>query len=91
MAPCAEAPRCAISALDKVHRCGAGYVQRTDDARECHCWEPDDSAEKIETIHANNGFRIMVPMTQFGTLPDELVKKSTQMFAEEVAPKLRAL
>jgi hypothetical protein len=33
----------------------------------------------------------MVPMTQFGTLPDELVKKSTQMFAEEVAPKLRPL
>src|SRR5262249_21310441 len=47
--------------------------------------------EKIEAVHAKTGFRIMVPMTQFGTLPDELVKKSTQMFAEEVAPHLRPL
>jgi alkanesulfonate monooxygenase SsuD/methylene tetrahydromethanopterin reductase-like flavin-dependent oxidoreductase (luciferase family) len=47
--------------------------------------------EKIEAIHAKTGFRIMVPMIQFGTLPDELVKKSTQIFAEEVAPKLRSL
>ena len=52
---------------------------------------PATVREKIEAIHAETGFRIMVPMTQFGTLPDELVKKSTQMFAEEVAPKLRAL
>ena len=29
--------------------------------------------------------------TRFDTLPEELVKKSTRMFAEEVAPKLRAL
>ncbi len=52
---------------------------------------PATVREKIEAIHAKTGFRIMVPMTQFGTLPDELVKKSTQMFAEEVAPKLRSL
>jgi alkanesulfonate monooxygenase SsuD/methylene tetrahydromethanopterin reductase-like flavin-dependent oxidoreductase (luciferase family) len=47
--------------------------------------------ERIESIHAKTGFRIMVPMTQFGTLPDDLVKKSTQMLAQEVAPHLRAL
>jgi alkanesulfonate monooxygenase SsuD/methylene tetrahydromethanopterin reductase-like flavin-dependent oxidoreductase (luciferase family) len=47
--------------------------------------------EKIEAVHARTGFRIMVPMTQFGTLPDDLVKKSTQMFAQEVAPHLRHL
>jgi alkanesulfonate monooxygenase SsuD/methylene tetrahydromethanopterin reductase-like flavin-dependent oxidoreductase (luciferase family) len=52
---------------------------------------PATVREKIEAIHAKTGFKIMVPMTQFGTLPDELVKKSTQMFAEEVAPKLRPL
>jgi alkanesulfonate monooxygenase SsuD/methylene tetrahydromethanopterin reductase-like flavin-dependent oxidoreductase (luciferase family) len=52
---------------------------------------PATVQEKIEAIHAKTGFRIMVPMIQFGTLPDELVKKSTQMFAEEVAPKLRSL
>jgi alkanesulfonate monooxygenase SsuD/methylene tetrahydromethanopterin reductase-like flavin-dependent oxidoreductase (luciferase family) len=47
--------------------------------------------ERIEAIHAKTGFRIMVPMTQFGTLPDALVKKSTQIFAEEVVPHLRPL
>jgi alkanesulfonate monooxygenase SsuD/methylene tetrahydromethanopterin reductase-like flavin-dependent oxidoreductase (luciferase family) len=52
---------------------------------------PATVRERIEAVHAKTGFKIMVPMTQFGTLPDELVKKSTQMFAEEVAPKLRPL
>jgi alkanesulfonate monooxygenase SsuD/methylene tetrahydromethanopterin reductase-like flavin-dependent oxidoreductase (luciferase family) len=52
---------------------------------------PGTVREKIEEVHAKTGFRIMVPMTQFGTLPDELVKKSTQMFAQEVAPRLRRL
>ena len=52
-------------------------------------WGLMKASDSIEAIHAKTGFRIMVPMTQFGTLPDDLVKKSTQMFAQEVAPHLR--
>lgn len=52
---------------------------------------PATVRERIESVHARTGFRIMVPMTQFGTLPDPLVKKSTELFAKEVAPHLRAL
>ena len=56
-----------------------------------HRREPGDGSGKDRSDPRQDGLRIMVPMTQFGTLPDELVKKSTQMFAEEVAPKLRSL
>ncbi len=57
----------------------------------CIVGGPATVAEKIAAVNAKTGFKIMVPMIQFGTLPDALVKKSTQIFAEDVAPKLRAL
>jgi hypothetical protein len=46
---------------------------------------------RIEEAHAETGFRNTICMLQFGTLPDELVRKSTRLFAEEVMPKLRRL
>lgn len=46
---------------------------------------------KLEEAHAQSGYKKLICMMQFGTLPDELVRKSTQMFADEVMPKLRAL
>ena len=64
-----------------------GLLQRGN----CIVGSPATVREKLEALHARTGFRIMAPMIQFGTLADELVKKSTQMFGEEVAPKLRHL
>ena len=52
---------------------------------------PATVREKIEAAHARSGFKVLVAMIQFGTLPDPLVRKSTQLFAEEVMPKLRGL
>jgi alkanesulfonate monooxygenase SsuD/methylene tetrahydromethanopterin reductase-like flavin-dependent oxidoreductase (luciferase family) len=46
---------------------------------------------RLEEAHAQSGFKTAICMLQFGTLPDELVRKNTQMFAEEVMPKLRHL
>ncbi|MBM3609096.1 MAG: LLM class flavin-dependent oxidoreductase, partial [Alphaproteobacteria bacterium] len=57
----------------------------------CIVGSPDTVASKIAEIHEHTGFKIMIPMIQFGTLPDPLVKKSTQLFAQEVIPKLRHL
>lgn len=50
---------------------------------------PDTVRARIEEANAQSGFENLVCMLQFGTLPDELTQKNTQMFAEEVMPKLR--
>jgi alkanesulfonate monooxygenase SsuD/methylene tetrahydromethanopterin reductase-like flavin-dependent oxidoreductase (luciferase family) len=52
---------------------------------------PSTVRARLEEAHGQTGFRNTICMLQFGTLPDELVRKNTQMFAEEVIPKLRAL
>jgi len=52
---------------------------------------PNTVREKIETAHARSGFKNLVCMVQFGTLPDDLVRKNIQMLSEEVMPKLRPL
>ena len=52
---------------------------------------PATVREKIEAAHARSGFQKLVMMMQFGTLPDELVRKNIQIFAEEVIPQLRSL
>ena len=52
---------------------------------------PATVREKIEAAHARTGFKNLVTMVQFGTLPDELVRKNIQMLSEEVLPKLKAL
>ncbi len=57
----------------------------------CIVGSPKTVAARIREVHERTGFRIMVPMIQFGTLPDDLVRKSTALFAAEVAPQLRGL
>ena len=57
----------------------------------CIVGSPKTVAARIRELHERTGFRLMVPMIQFGTLPDELVRKSTKLFASEVAPALRGL
>jgi alkanesulfonate monooxygenase SsuD/methylene tetrahydromethanopterin reductase-like flavin-dependent oxidoreductase (luciferase family) len=52
---------------------------------------PATVREKIEAVHAKSGFTAMVTTIQFGTLPDALARKSIEMFAKEVRPKLRGL
>lgn len=52
---------------------------------------PETVRRKIEEAHAKSGFKLLVTMIQFGTLPDHLVRKSTELFAREVMPKLRPL
>ena len=52
---------------------------------------PETVRRKIEEAHAKSGFKLLVTMIQFGTLPDHLVRKSTELFAKEVMPKLRPL
>ena len=57
----------------------------------CIVGSPKTVASRIRELHERTGFRLMVPMIQFGTLPDDLVRKSTKLFASEVAPALRGL
>jgi alkanesulfonate monooxygenase SsuD/methylene tetrahydromethanopterin reductase-like flavin-dependent oxidoreductase (luciferase family) len=46
--------------------------------------------EKLEQYQKEIGFGYLLPTMQFGTLPHELVKKSTEIFAKEVIPHFRA-
>ena len=57
----------------------------------CIVGSPKTVAARIRELHERTGFRLMVPMIQFGTLPDDLVRKSTRLFASDVAPALRGL
>ena len=45
--------------------------------------------EKIEKYQKEIGFGYLLPMMQFATLPHELTKKSTEIFAKEVIPHFR--
>jgi hypothetical protein len=45
--------------------------------------------EKLEEAYARSGFEKLLVMSQFGTLPDELARKSIAIFAKEVIPRLR--
>jgi len=53
------------------------------------CGSPATIREQIERYHSEIGFGYLLTTMQFGTLPHELVKKSTTLFAEEVMPYFR--
>ena len=53
------------------------------------CGSPATLREKIETAQDEIGFGNILNNLQFGTLPHELVRKSTTLFAEEVIPHFR--
>jgi alkanesulfonate monooxygenase SsuD/methylene tetrahydromethanopterin reductase-like flavin-dependent oxidoreductase (luciferase family) len=44
---------------------------------------------KIEEVRDKTGLGILLPMFQFGVLPDDLAKRNIEMFAAEVMPHLR--
>ena len=45
---------------------------------------------KIEEVRDKTGLGILLPMFQFGVLPDDLAKRNIEMFASEVMPHLRS-
>jgi alkanesulfonate monooxygenase SsuD/methylene tetrahydromethanopterin reductase-like flavin-dependent oxidoreductase (luciferase family) len=50
---------------------------------------PKTVRERLERMREQTGLNSIVAMTQFGVMPDELAKRSQEMFASEVMPKLR--
>jgi alkanesulfonate monooxygenase SsuD/methylene tetrahydromethanopterin reductase-like flavin-dependent oxidoreductase (luciferase family) len=44
---------------------------------------------KIEEVRDKTGLGILVPMFQFGVLPDDLAKRNIEMFASEIMPHIR--
>jgi alkanesulfonate monooxygenase SsuD/methylene tetrahydromethanopterin reductase-like flavin-dependent oxidoreductase (luciferase family) len=44
---------------------------------------------KIEEVRDKTGLGILVPMFQFGVLPDDLAKRNIEMFASEIMPHLK--
>jgi alkanesulfonate monooxygenase SsuD/methylene tetrahydromethanopterin reductase-like flavin-dependent oxidoreductase (luciferase family) len=50
---------------------------------------PKTVLSKIEEMRDKTGVGLMLPMCQFGTLPDDLAKRSIERFATEVMPRLR--
>ena len=53
------------------------------------CGSPRTVRERIEKYESEIGFGYYLANLQFGTLPHELVLKSTKLFAEEVIPHFR--
>jgi alkanesulfonate monooxygenase SsuD/methylene tetrahydromethanopterin reductase-like flavin-dependent oxidoreductase (luciferase family) len=53
------------------------------------CGSPATLRERLEQYQKEIGFGYLLPTMQFGTLPHELVRKSTEIFAKEVIPYFR--
>jgi alkanesulfonate monooxygenase SsuD/methylene tetrahydromethanopterin reductase-like flavin-dependent oxidoreductase (luciferase family) len=53
------------------------------------CGSAKTIREKIEKYKEEIGFGYLLPQMQFGTLPHELVTKSTEIFAKEIIPHFR--
>jgi alkanesulfonate monooxygenase SsuD/methylene tetrahydromethanopterin reductase-like flavin-dependent oxidoreductase (luciferase family) len=53
------------------------------------CGSAKTIREKIEKYQKEIGFGYLLPQMQFGTLPHELVTKSTEIFAKEIIPHFR--
>ena len=53
------------------------------------CGSPATLREKLEQYQKEIGFGYLLPTMQFATLPHELTKKSTEIFAKEVIPHFR--
>lgn len=50
---------------------------------------PETVRNKLAEAQERSGFKKLIAMTQFGTLPDELARKNIKMFADEVIPYFR--
>ena len=53
------------------------------------CGSPATVREKLQQYQQEIGFGYLLPLLQFGTLPHELTKKNTEIFAKEVMPYFR--
>jgi alkanesulfonate monooxygenase SsuD/methylene tetrahydromethanopterin reductase-like flavin-dependent oxidoreductase (luciferase family) len=53
------------------------------------CGSAKTLCEQIEKYQKEIGFGYLLPQMQFGTLPHELVTKSTEIFAKEIIPYFR--
>ena len=53
------------------------------------CGGPQTVIDALARHQAQGGFNIVMAGLQFGTLPAELTRKNTEMFAREVMPVLR--
>jgi alkanesulfonate monooxygenase SsuD/methylene tetrahydromethanopterin reductase-like flavin-dependent oxidoreductase (luciferase family) len=53
------------------------------------CGSPATLREQLEAYQDDIGFEHALPMMQFGSLPHDLVTKSTALFAKEVIPYFR--
>jgi alkanesulfonate monooxygenase SsuD/methylene tetrahydromethanopterin reductase-like flavin-dependent oxidoreductase (luciferase family) len=70
----------------------SGGAQTIDDLMEKAiflCGSPATLRETLEQFQTQIGFGYLLPTMQFGTLPHELVTKSTTLFAKEVIPHFR--
>ena len=54
------------------------------------CGSPATLREQIEKYQKEIGFGYLLPQMQFGTLPHDLVRKSTELFAKEIIPHFRS-
>lgn len=53
--------------------------------------DPSYVTEQLErTYETVGGFGTLIPVLQFGTLPDDLTRKNLELFADEVMPELDA-
>ncbi len=53
------------------------------------CGSPDKVAQQLEHYQKEIGYGKVIAMMQFGTLPHDLTKRSIELFARKVMPKLR--
>ena len=53
------------------------------------CGSAKTVCERLEKYREQIGFGYVLPQMQFGTLPHELVTKSTEIFAKEIIPYFR--
>jgi alkanesulfonate monooxygenase SsuD/methylene tetrahydromethanopterin reductase-like flavin-dependent oxidoreductase (luciferase family) len=67
-----------ISTADELIASGTALIGSVDTVR-----------RKIEEVRDKTGLGILLPMFQFGVLPDDLAKRNVELFASEVMPKLR--
>jgi alkanesulfonate monooxygenase SsuD/methylene tetrahydromethanopterin reductase-like flavin-dependent oxidoreductase (luciferase family) len=50
---------------------------------------PDSVAQQLERYQGQVGFGYLIAMMMFGTLPRDLTKRSMELFAQKVMPRLR--
>jgi hypothetical protein len=53
------------------------------------CGSPDSVVQQLEHHQKEVGYGKVIAMMQFGTLPHDLTKRSMELFATKVMPRLR--